>query len=41
MLATYLVHHQGIKPDQALEQVKLKRPVHLVTDSQEEALREY
>ena len=41
MLATYLVHHLLIDPDQALEEVKLKRPVHLVTDEQEEALREY
>jgi len=41
MLATYLVHKQAIHPDQALEEVKLKRPVHLVTNRQEEALREY
>ncbi len=41
MLATYLVHKQGIHPDQALEEVRLKRPVHLVTYRQEESLREY
>lgn len=41
MLATYLVHHFRIGPDQALEEVKAKRPVHLVTYQQEEALREY
>ena len=41
MLATYLMHHLAIDPDQALEEVRLKRPVHLVTYSQEEALREY
>ncbi|TFG77250.1 MAG: hypothetical protein E4H21_03870 [Thermodesulfobacteriales bacterium] len=41
MLAAYLVHHLGINPDLALEEVCLKRPVHLVTDRQEEALREY
>lgn len=41
MLATYLMHHLAIDPDQALEEVRLKRPVHLVTCSQEEALREY
>ena len=41
MLATYLVHKQGIHPDAALEEVRLKRPVHLVTDRQEESLREY
>jgi len=41
MLATYLIHHLGIDPDQALEEVRLKRPVHLVTDRQEESLREY
>ena len=41
MLATYLIHHMGIHADQALEEVKSRRPVHLVTYSQEEALREY
>jgi len=41
MLATCLIHHLGIDPDQALEEVRLKRPDHLVTYSQEEALREY
>ena len=41
MLATYLVHNLAIHPDRALEEVKLKRPVHLVTYQQEEALREY
>lgn len=41
MLAAYLVHKQGIHPDQALEEVRLKRPVHLVTYGQEESLREY
>ncbi len=41
MLATCLIHHLGIGPDQALEEVRLRRPVHLVTERQEEALREY
>lgn len=41
MLATYLIHKLGIPPDHALEEVKGKRPVHMVTDRQEEALREY
>lgn len=41
MLATYLIHHLKIGPDHALEEVKIKRPVHLVTYQQEEALREY
>lgn len=41
MLATYLIHHLGIHADQALEEVRTKRPVHLVTDRQQEALREY
>lgn len=41
MLATYLVHKFAIHPDRALEKVKQMRPVHLVTEKQEEALREY
>ncbi len=41
MLATYLIHHLGIHADQALEEVKSRRPVHMVTYRQEEALREY
>ena len=41
MLAAYLVHHLGIHADRALEKVKTKRPVHLITYRQEEALREY
>ena len=41
MLATYLMHHLRLDPDQALEEVKQKRPVHMVTYRQEEALREY
>lgn len=41
MLASFLVHHQGIEPDSALEMVRLRRPVHFVTFRQEEALREY
>lgn len=41
MLAAYLVHKHAIHPDRALDEVKSKRPVHLVTERQEEALREY
>lgn len=41
MLATYLMHHLRIDPDQALEEIKQKRPAHLVTYLQEEALRDY
>ena len=41
MLATYLIHHLGIHADHALEEVKARRPVHMVTYRQEEALREY
>ncbi|MEM7007855.1 MAG: dual specificity protein phosphatase family protein [Thermodesulfobacteriota bacterium] len=41
MLASYLIHHLGISADQALEEVKQRRPVHFVTYRQEEALREY
>ena len=41
MLASYLLHHMGIDPDSALETVRLKRPVHMITYKQEEALRNY
>ena len=41
MLANYLIHHLGVSADRALEEIKNRRPVHLVTYRQEEALREY
>ena len=41
MLAAYLMNHLEIDPDRALEEVSLKRPVHMITYRQEEALREY
>jgi len=41
MLASYLIHLLGVNPDRALEEISLKRPVHLVTHRQQEALREY
>jgi len=41
MIACYLMHHMNIDPGTALEAVKMKRPFHLVTWEQEEALRDY
>lgn len=41
MLASYIMHHLKIDADRALEEIKQRRPVHLVTYRQEEALREY
>ena len=41
MLAAYLMNHLEIDPDRVLEEVSLKRPVHMITYRQEEALREY
>lgn len=41
MLASYLLHHLGMGPDSALETVRSKRPVHMITFKQEEALRTY
>ena len=41
MLASYLVRHRSLRPDLALEEVKGKRPVYLVTPEQEESLWEY
>lgn len=40
MLASYLVY-LGMKPDDALNMVKEKRPYQSVNEEQEEALREY
>jgi protein-tyrosine phosphatase len=41
MLACFLMHHMKIDPGSALDVVKMKRPFHLVTWEQEEALRDY
>lgn len=41
MIACFLMHHMNIDPGTALEVVKMKRPFHLVTWEQEEALRDY
>lgn len=41
MIASYLINHDLIEPDAALEKVKEKRPVYWVTPDQEEALWEY
>lgn len=41
MIASYLVKYSGLRPDLALEQVKDKRPVFLVTPEQEESLWEF
>ena len=41
MIACFLMHHMRIDPGTALEVVKLRRPFHLVTWEQEEALRDY
>jgi len=41
MLASYIMHDMQIDADRALDEVKLRRPVHMVTYRQEEALREY
>ena len=41
MIACFLIHHMKIDPATALEVVKMKRPYHVVTWQQEEALRDY
>lgn len=41
MLACFLMHHMRIDPGTALDVVKMKRPFHVVTLEQEEALRDY
>lgn len=41
MIASFLMHHLKIGPVTALETVKLKRPLYLVTVGQELALMEY
>ena len=41
MLACFLMHHMRIDPGTALGVVKMKRPFHVVTLEQEEALRDY
>jgi len=41
MLACFLMHHMRIDPGTALDVVKMKRPFHVVTWEQEEALRDY
>jgi atypical dual specificity phosphatase len=41
MIACFLMHHMKIDPGTALDVVKMKRPFHLVTWEQEEALKEY
>ncbi len=41
MIAAYIVHNEQEKPDIALERVKEARPVHMVTEKQEESLWEY
>lgn len=41
MIACFLMHHMKIDPATALEVVRMKRPYHVVTWRQEEALRDY
>ena len=41
MLAAYLLHYRQINPDEALREVSMKRPYHVVTYKQEEALWTY
>lgn len=41
MIAAYLVRFEQEKPDIALERVKEARPVHMVTEKQEQALWDY
>lgn len=41
MLASYLVKKNSLKPDLALNEVKSKRPLFLVTEEQEESLWEF
>lgn len=41
MIAGFLIHHLRTDPQEALELVKIKRPFHLVTIKQEEALWDY
>lgn len=41
MIAAYIVQNEGVKPDIALERVKEARPVHMVTEKQENALWDY
>ncbi len=41
MIAGFLINHLNINPREALELVKSKRPFHMVTHRQEEALWDY
>ncbi len=41
MIASFLIHHLGIDARTALDVVSTRRPFHLVTEEQEEALRDY
>ena len=41
MLASYLVKYNSLKPDIALDEVKGKRPVYMVTEQQKESLWEF
>ncbi|MFI5322435.1 MAG: dual specificity protein phosphatase family protein [Thermodesulfobacteriota bacterium] len=41
MIACFLIHQMKVDPGTALDVVKLKRPFHLVTWEQEEALKDY
>ncbi len=41
MIACFLMHHMRIDPGTALDVVKIRRPFHLVTWEQEDALRDY
>lgn len=41
MLAAYLLHHRRIDPEEALREVSVIRPYHVVTYKQEEALWDY
>ena len=41
MIACFLIHYMKVDPATALEVVRIKRPYHVVTWQQEEALRDY
>lgn len=41
MIASFLIHHHRIDPGAAIDIVRARRPFHLITHQQEEALREY
>ena len=41
MIAAYIVHFEREKPDTALERVKNARPMHMVTEKQEQSLWDY